>query len=154
MAFPTLDYNLINKSDVPSALGGQAVQLVHVSKTFVTGSLAAGKVTAVLRMPANTRYVDLYAEADDLDSDGTPALTLDVGIAGVSDTTYDDVDAFLDGSTIGQAGTGGDQVLLQAGAGLFVPVEHYITVTAAVAADTAVEGDVTLGIQCVLGVES
>ncbi|MBB03967.1 MAG: hypothetical protein CML03_00335 [Pseudooceanicola sp.] len=150
MAFPTLDYNLINKSEVPSALGGEAIQLVHVAKTFVTGALAVGKVTAVLRMPANTRYVDLYADADDLDS-GTPALTFDVGIAGVSDTTYDDIDCFLDGSTIGQAGTGGDQAMLQAGAGLLVPVEHYITITAAVAAATAVEGDVRLGIQCVLG---
>jgi hypothetical protein len=150
MAFPTLNYNLINKSEVPSALGYGAVQNVHVSKTLTTAMLASGIVTAVLRMPANTRYVDLYATATDMDS-GTPALTFDVGIAGVSDTTYDDIDCFLDGSTIGQGGTGGDQVLLKAGAGFLVPVEHYITVTASVAAATAVEGTLTLGIQCVLG---
>lgn len=150
MAFPTLNYNLIEKNDVPSSLGFKAVQNIHISKSITTAMLASGIVTAVLKMPANTRYVDLYATATDMDS-GTPALTLDVGVAGVSDTTYDDVDCFLDGSTIGQAGTGGDQVMLQAGVGLLVPVEHYITVTASVAAATAVAGTLTLGIQCVLG---
>ena len=150
MAFPTLNYNLTDRSDVPSAVGFKAVQNVHVAKSITTAMLASGIVTALIRMPAYTRYVDLYAKATDMDTSGSPALAIDIGIAGVSDTTYDDVDAFLDGSTIGQAGTGGDQVMLQAGVGLLVPVDHYITLTAATAAATAAAGTLTLGIQCVI----
>lgn len=150
MAFPTLDYNLVDPSDLPSALGFQGVQNVHVEKAITTAMLASGIVTALIRMPGNTRYIDLYAKATDLDSDGTPAIALDLGVAGVSDTTYDDVDCFLDGSTIGQAATGTDTILA-AGMGLIVPVPHYITLTAATAADVAVAGTLTLGIRCVLG---
>ena len=150
MAFPTLNYNLTDRSDVPSAVGFKAVQNVHVAKSITTAMLASGIVTALIRMPAYTRYVDLYAKATDMDTNVSPALAIDIGIAGVSDTTYDDVDAFLDGSTIGQAGTGGDQTMLAAGVGLLVPVDHYITLTAATAAATAAAGTLTLGIQCVI----
>lgn len=151
MAFPTIDnVTLINPSDLPSPAGYQNVQNIHVEKAITTAMLASGYVTALLLMPANTRYIDLYAKATDLDSDGTPAIALDLGVAGVSVTTYDDVDCFLDGSTIGQAGTGTD-TMLAAGTGLLVPVPHYITLTAATAADVAVAGTLTLGIRCVLG---
>ena len=150
MAFPTLDYTLVEKNDVPSAVGFKAVQNVHVAKSITTAMLASGIVTALIKMPAYTRYVDLYANATDMDTNGSPALAIDIGVAGVSDTTFDDVDCFLDGSTIGQAGTGGDQVMLQAGVGLLVTVEHYITLTAATASATAAAGTLTLGIQCVI----
>lgn len=149
MAFPTLDYNLSDRTDLPAPLGYQAVQLVHLSKTLTTAMEAVNIVTAIARMPANTRYVDLYAYAADLDSNGSPALTLNLGVAGVSDTTYDDADAFLAASTIGQAGTGTDTIL-KAGMGLLVPVEHYITVQVAAGAATAVAGNLTVGIRCVL----
>lgn len=149
MAFPTLDYTLIDKMEVPSPMGGQIVQNVHMSKAITTAMLASGVVTAIARMPAGTRYVDLYAKATDMDSNGSPALAIDIGIAGVSDTTYDDVDCFLDGATIGQAATG-TETILAAGMGLIVPVEHYITFTAATAAATAVAGTFTCGISVVL----
>lgn len=150
MAFPTLDYNLVRKSETPSALGYEAVQNVHVEKAITTAMLASGIVTALIRMPANTRYVDLYAKSTDLDTGGSPALAIDIGIVGIDSTAQDDVDCFLDGSTIGQAGTGGDQVMLQAGVGLLVTQPHYITFTAATAAATAAAGTFTLGIQCVI----
>lgn len=150
MAFPTLDYDVSDKTDVPGGVGHKAVQNVHVEKSITTAMLASGIVTALIKMPAYTRYVDLYVNSDDLDTNGSPALAIDIGIAGVSDTTYDDVDAILDGSTVGQAGTGGDQVMLQAGAGLLVPVEHYVTFTAATAAATAAAGTFRLGLQCVI----
>jgi hypothetical protein len=150
MAFPTIDSTaLIDPNDLPAALGFQAVQNIHIAKSITTAMLASGYVTALLKMPANTRYIDLYAKATDMDSNGSPALAIDLGVAGVSDTTYDDVDCFLDGSTIGQAATGTD-TMLAAGTGLLVPVEHYLTLTAATAAATAVAGTLTLGIRCVL----
>jgi hypothetical protein len=153
MAFPTLDYNIVDKNDVPSSLGFMAVQNVNKTHAITTAMLASGIVTALFRMPAYTRYISLYANASDMDT-GSPALALDLGIAGVSDTTYDDVDCFLDGSTIGQAGTGGEQVILKAGAGLIIPVEHWVTLTAATAAATAAAGTLQLGMQCVLGEQS
>lgn len=149
MAFPTLDYNLGNASDVPGALGGQAVQSVALSKSITTAMLASGIVTALVKMPAGTRYVGLYAKSDDLDTNGSPALAIDIGIAGVSDTTYDDVDAFGDALDVGQAGTS-TEAILQAGMGLTVPVDHYVTFTAATAAATAAAGTFTLGLQAVL----
>ena len=150
MAFPTIDSStLIDPTDLPAAMGYQSVQNIHFSKAITTAMLASGYVTAIAKMPANTRYIDLYAKATDMDSNGTPALAIDLGVAGVTDTTYDDVDCFLDGSTIGQAGTGTD-TMLAAGTGLLVPVEHYLTFTAATAAATAVAGTLTLGIRVVL----
>ena len=150
MAFPTIDNStLIDTSELPSALGYQAVQNLHFSKAITTAMLATGYVTAIALMPANTRYIDLYAKATDMDSAG-PALLFDLGVAGVSVTTYDDVDCFLDGSTIGQAGTGTDTILA-AGMGLLIPVPHYLTLTAATGAATAVAGTLTLGVRCVLG---
>jgi len=151
MAFPTLDnVTLIDPSDLPSPLGYQGVQNIHFSKAITTAMLASGYVTAIALMPAYTRYIDLYAKATDLDTAGSPALALDLGVAGVSVTTYDDVDCFLDGSTIGQAGTGTDTILA-AGMGLLVPVPHYLTLTAATAAGTAAAGTLTLGVRVVLG---
>lgn len=151
MAFPTLDYNLSDKSEVPGGVGHGAVQNVHVEKAITTAMLASGIVTALIRMPAYTRYVGVYVDSDDLDTDGTPALAIDIGIAGVSDTSFDDVDAILDGSDVGQAGTGGGQTLLQAGAGLLVTVDHYVTFTAATAADAAAAGTFRIGLQCEIG---
>ena len=153
MAFPALDFNIADKSDTPSALGFQGVQDVYKAHSISTGMLASGIVTALFWMPAYTRYVGLYVNSDDLDT-GAAALAIDIGIAGVSDTTYDDVDALLDGSTVGQAGTGGGQTILQAAAGLTVPVDHYVTFTAATAAATAAAGTFRIGIQCVLGAQS
>jgi hypothetical protein len=150
MAFPTIDNStLIDTSELPSALGYQAVQNLHFSKAITTAMLATGYVTAIALMPANTRYIDLYAKATDMDSAG-PSLLFDLGVAGVSVTTFDDVDCFLDGSTIGQAGTGTDTILA-AGMGLLVTVPHYLTLTAATGAATAVAGTLTLGVRCVLG---
>lgn len=149
MAFPTLDYNLVDTNDLPGALGGQAVQNLNLAKSLTTAMLSSGVVTAIAKMPANTRYVDLYAYATDMDSNGSPALTLHLGIAGVSDTTYDDNDAFLNASTIGQAATG-TETILKAGMGLLVPVEHYVTVTCGTSAATAVAGTLTVGLSVVL----
>lgn len=150
MAFPTIDSSaLIDPNDLPAAMGFQSVQNIHFSKAITTAMLASGYVTAIAKMPANTRYVDLYAKCTDMDTNGAPALAIDLGVAGLTDTTYDDVDCFLDGSTIGQAGTGTDTILA-AGMGLLVPVEHYLTFTAATAAATAAAGTLTLGIRVVL----
>lgn len=149
MAFPTIDFNLSNPDDLPSPLGYQAVQNVHLAKSLTTAMVATGIVTALAKMPANTRYVDLYATATDLDTNVTPTLTLDLGIAGVSSTALDDDDAFLADSTIGQAGTA-TETIIQAGMGLLVTVEHWLTLKAQAGAATAAAGTITIGMSVVL----
>lgn len=150
MAFPTLDFNLSDPNDLPSPIGYQSVQNLHLSKAITTGMLSAGVITAVALMPANTRYVCLnYAKLTDVDTNGSPAHTTNLGIAGVTDTTYDDVDAFLAASTIGQAGTS-SSTMLYAGLGLLVPVRHYITFGTGTAAATAAAGTLTLGIGVII----
>ena len=62
MAFPTLDYNISDKSDVPGSLGYMAVQNVDKTHSITTAMLASGIVTALYRMPAYTRYISLYAK--------------------------------------------------------------------------------------------
>lgn len=152
MAFPTIDNtSLVNPSEIPSAQGFQSLQNLHFEKAITTAMLAAGYITAIALMPANTRYSSLlYAKATDMDTNGSPALTLNLGIVGVGSTAYDDVDAFLAASTIGQAGTS-SSTMLYAGLGLLVPIPHYITLGCGTAAATAAAGTFTCGISAVLG---
>lgn len=152
MAFPTIDNaSLINPSELPSPLGYGAVQNLHFSKSITTTMLGAGYITAIALMPANTRYLALnYAKLTDIDTNGSPAHTLNLGIAGVSSTAYDDVDAFLAVSTIGQAGTSSN-AMVYAGLGLLVPIPHYITFGTGTAAATAAAGTFTLGLAVELG---
>lgn len=151
MAFPTLDdTSLVEATDVPSPIGGRAVQNVHVAKALTTAMLADGYVTALLKMPANTRYVDLYLDATDMDTGVSPALQMNVGIRGIGDTAYDDANALVNGSGIAQSGSNTD-VLAAAGRGLHVPIEHYVVLEIETAAATAAAGTLTLGLQVEMG---
>lgn len=148
MAFPTLDYNLIERGDVPSSLGGQAIQLVRFSKSITTAMLASGVVTALGRLPAGSRIVGGYLEVPDLDSNGSPALAIDIGYRD-STAAADDVDGILDGATTGQAG-GLNTTFLTAGVDRAFTVDTDITFTAATAAATAAAGTVVLALFVVL----
>lgn len=150
MAFPTLDYNLSDRNDVPSALPGSGIQAVVNTFSITTAMLATGIVTGLFRMPANTRYFEAALEATDMDTGGSPALAFDLGIAGITDTSEDDVDAFLDASDIGQAGTL-STTTLGAGRHLLVKQEHYVTLTAATAAATAAAGTLQMSMMVLLG---
>lgn len=148
MAFPTLNYNLTDKSDVPSALGGQAIQLVRFSKSITTAMLASGVVTALGRLPAGSRIVGGFLEVPDLDSDGSPALAIDIGYSD-AEASVDDVDGILDGATTGQAG-GLNVTFLTAGVDRQFTYDTNITFTAATAAATAAAGTVVLALFVVL----
>lgn len=62
----------------------EAVQAGVVAfETFefaLTGALAVNDVIEMGILPANNRIVDAMLDSDDLDTGGTPAITLDVGI--------------------------------------------------------------------------
>lgn len=148
MAFPTLDYDLKDKNDVPSPLHGGAVQLVRFSKAITTAMLASGIVTRLGTLPAGTRIVGGYAEATDMDTNGVPALAIDIGYKDAT-ATVDDVDGILGGSNIGQAG-GLTTTFLTAGVDRQFDTDVDITFTAATAAATAAAGTFTLGLFVVL----
>lgn len=83
----------------------QAKQGIHERRclcTFTIGTdnsatLANGDVLQMCKIPAGARIVDLKLYVTDMDTNGTPTLLLDVGDG-------DDVDRFIDGTNIGQAG--------------------------------------------------
>lgn len=148
MAFPTQDYDLKDKNDVPSPEGYKCVQLVRFSKSITTAMLASGIVTRLGTLPAGARIVGGYAEATDMDTNGTPALAIDIGYSDAN-ASVDDVDGILDGATIGQAG-GLSTTFLTAGVDREFTYDTDITFTAATAAATAAAGTFTLGLFVVL----
>jgi hypothetical protein len=146
MAFPTLNYDLSNRTDVPSSLGGKAIQLVRFSKSITTAMLASGIVTKLGELPAGSRIVGGYLEVTDMDS--VADLVIDIGYRDAN-ASVDDVDGIIDGATTGQAG-GLNVSFLTAGVDRQFTYDTDITFTAAVAAATAVAGTAVLALFVVL----
>jgi hypothetical protein len=72
--------------------------ITAVFETYsLSAALALNDVIQMVKIPAGATVLDLTIACDDLDSNGTPTIVLDVGDG-------DDTDRFIDGSTIGQAG--------------------------------------------------
>lgn len=76
--------------------GGRQLCVLDVTHEITTGELELADVIEFGQVPEGAVYVDGFLATDDLDSNGTPALVLDVG-------DDDDSDGLLDGSTSGQA---------------------------------------------------
>ena len=148
MAFPTVDYDLSNRTDVPSSLGGKAIQMVRFSKSITTAMLAVGIVTKLGELPAGSRIVGGYLEVSDFDSNGSPTLTIGIGYRD-AETNSDDVDGILDAVTTGQAG-GLNTTFLTAGVDRQFTYDTDITFTAEAGAATAVAGTAVLVLFVVL----
>jgi hypothetical protein len=146
MAFPTIDYDLSNKTDVPSSLGGKAIQMCRFSKAVTTAMLATGIVTKLGQLPTGSRLVGGYLETTDLDS--ATSLVIDIGYRAAT-TADDDADGIIDGATTGQAG-GLNTTFLTAGVDRQFAYDTDITFTAATAATTAVAGTAVLVLFVVL----
>lgn len=58
---------------------------------------AAGDFIEMVKIPKGATVLEVILASEDLDTNGTPTITLDVGDG-------DDVDRYIDGSTIGQTG--------------------------------------------------
>lgn len=69
----------------------------------LTAALAINDTIDMVKLPAGHVPVDLILDTDDLDSGGSPAIVLHVGLR-KADGTNDDADAFIASSTVGQAG--------------------------------------------------
>lgn len=76
---------------------GRLLGVLDVTHEVSAGELELADVIEFGQVPEGAVYVDGYLACDDLDTDGTPALTFDVG-------DDDDPDGLLDGSNVGQAG--------------------------------------------------
>lgn len=96
----------------PAALDASCAVPAYAEHTTVAGQFAAGDVIDMIPWPAGTLPVMLKASVADLDSNGSPAVTLDFGIlSGQYGAELDDAGAarvcgteFGDNLTTGQAG--------------------------------------------------
>ena len=75
---------------------GRQLCVLDVTHEFTTGQLELADKLRIGKVPAGAIYVGGYLATDDLDSNGAPALVLDVGDDDASN-------GLLDGATTGQA---------------------------------------------------
>ena len=106
--------------------------------TFATSGdgTAAGDVIQMIKVPAGARILDVILACDDVDTNGTPTIVLDVGDGG-------DTDRFIDGSTVGQTG-GVSRMNSAVGADYTYTADDTIDIRLDAAAATKAAGDVHL----------
>lgn len=107
---------------------------------FVTLSVAAADLTlaathAMFPLPSGAKILGAGMLATDLDTNGTPLITLQLGDAG-------DVDRLIAASTIAQTGTA-TQTLAATGIGYTYTADTMINVTVSAAAATGAAGTIT-----------
>lgn len=110
----------------------------------VVAALALNDVIDMFKVPVNARITGIALKASDLDTNGSPAIVLDVGDAG-------DTDRLIDGATIGQAG--GTSTALVSSTGQFYQytAETMISVLVQVApATSATTGTIELAVTYVM----
>jgi len=76
---------------------------VNSGKYALAAALVINDLIRLCKIPANEVPVEVIFSCPDLDSNGSPAIVFDVGVYDSVGST-DDIDAFIDGSTVGQAG--------------------------------------------------
>lgn len=97
------------KREITTPLGGCAGAVVtELFEYSITAALALGDIIELAVLPTYATVVDAVLIADDLDTGGSPALTLDVGImsgeVGVLDAARTCGAEIFAASTVGQAG--------------------------------------------------
>lgn len=136
------------KGIIAAAYGSLAGHVVAQRFTYtVPTDIAAGDIVEMAPIFAGQRVVDVVLDSDDLDSDGTPAITWDVGImsgdwgdAGVRTCGAE----FFSGSTVSQAGGVARPTLASAFRTAPTSNHRSIGMKLATAADVAVAGTVGL----------
>lgn len=74
---------------------------------LTTGDMALNTIGAVGILPAGCDPVDCFVDSDDLDSNGTPALVMQIGLLNAAGTAFDVV---FGSTTIGRSG-GQDRIM-------------------------------------------
>lgn len=142
----------IAKGSVTAVAPANAGELVSTRAefTFTAGQLTLNQIVEMAPLPAGCDLVDAILDSDDLDDDGTPAITLDVGImsgdAGVDANDRTCGDEIFDGSTVAQAGGVVRPTAAKAFRIARSNVDRGIGLKVATAPDSAVAGKVGLTI--------
>lgn len=89
---------------VPTPVSGLVSEILY--EYLTTTVLAASDIIDLGPLPAGLTPLDVTLISDDLDTGGSPAITLSVGIlnAGKTDLGSGTYDTFISASTVGQAG--------------------------------------------------
>lgn len=116
---------------------------------------AAADVFEMVPVPAGCRVVDVILDSDDLDTNGSPAITLDVGFMsgtpGAADSARTVGQEFFAGSTVAQAGGLARPTLKGAVRDSASSSERAIGVKIAVVAGTKAAG--TIGLTVILAAD-
>ena len=110
----------------------------NICSAAVTTSLAANDTLTGPSIPAGAYLVDVLLMSTDLDTAGSPTITLDVGISGSAAK-------FISASTVGQTG-GVARMGLTTGLGYSPTSDTPVIVTVNAAGTTKAAGTVTLAI--------
>lgn len=124
----------------PAAIARGAGELSHNYGEYVTlTGLVTTDTIRMCKLPARHVAVDLILTTDDQDTNGSPAVVIDVGIEDTVGAT-DDPNALISASTVGQAG-GVARMNVNAGVKI-APVDYdrYVTITPTTSATTGVVG--------------
>lgn len=120
-----------------AGLNGQPVT-VYSEFTFPVAPVI-NDVVQMVRVPLGARVIDTALGSDDLDTNGSPTITLDVGDGG-------DVDRFIAASTIGQTGAAPVQSILKTGFGFVYTASDTIDVMVKAAPATGAVGTIRLAV--------
>lgn len=119
-------------------LGGN-VKVAYGVMAF-TGTITTADTGTIVNLPVGAVVLGATLESDDLDTGGSPAITLNVGDAG-------DADRYFAASTVAQAGTASSAPAVT---GIFYTVtgtsDTAVTVTVANNAATSAAGSVRLAV--------
>lgn len=147
-----------------------AVQELHGRVRVAQGTVAVaadgtgtGDIIMLAPIPSNASIISIKLAADDLDSDGSPALAWDVGLYD-ADGVVADVDAYATAVTLGQAATVfteyafearninacGQKVYEDAGASTDPNAYYYVAASIQTAAATGAAGDLSFIIEYVV----
>ncbi|MBI1202614.1 MAG: hypothetical protein GC182_08905 [Rhodopseudomonas sp.] len=78
---------------------------IRAEISLATGDLTLNKIIEMLPLPANCTGVDFIFDTDDLDSDGAPTITIDIGVMSGEYGDPDPDDARTCGAEIFSAAT-------------------------------------------------
>lgn len=132
--------------DGPAPHVGGGAQKVSVYKTYTfTAAPSAADVVEMVKVPSGAIVTNVVLGADDLDTNGSPTIVLDVGDGS-------DTDRFIDGATSAQAG--GTSAALAGTAGSFgyqYSSDDTIDITVQAGPATGATGTVRLLVEYVMG---
>lgn len=123
----------VASAPVPAVRGNMTVTLRGV-KAVATGDLTLNNVIRMVKVPKGFVVSDVTLISTDLDTDGTPAITLSVGDGGATAR-------YISASTAGQAG---GLARATAGLGYQYTTDDTIDVLVAAAPDVAAAGTITV----------